>query len=62
LAEAISALEKEMITKAYQELKSSRKVAKKLGISQSTASRFIRKYITQAGDEDDKDLKDNEVL
>lgn len=47
LAEAISALEREMVSKAYQELKSSRKVANKLGISQSTASRLIRKYIIE---------------
>lgn len=45
LADAISAIEKEMVVKAYEEMKSSRKVAKKLGISQSTASRLIKKYI-----------------
>ena len=37
-------LERELITRAYQELGSSRKVAKSLKISQSLASKLIRKF------------------
>jgi transcriptional regulator with PAS, ATPase and Fis domain len=37
-------LERELITRAYKELGSSRKVAKSLKISQSLASKLIRKY------------------
>lgn len=37
-------LEKELITRTYRELGSSRKVAKSLKISQSLASKLIRKY------------------
>jgi TyrR family helix-turn-helix protein len=36
--------EKEIIKKAYAEYGSSRKVAAKLGISQTKASRLYRKY------------------
>lgn len=45
LADSIAAVEKEVVLKAYEELKSTRQIAKKLGISQSTASRLVRKYI-----------------
>jgi len=38
-------VEKEMIIKAYNELGSSYEVAKHLKISQSKASRLIRKYV-----------------
>lgn len=45
LADSISEVEKDMFLKAYEELKSTRQVAKRLGISQSKASRLLRKYI-----------------
>lgn len=41
---ALNALEKEMILSAYKKYGSSYKVAKALGISQSTAYRKIKKY------------------
>ena len=41
---ALNALEKEMILTAYEKYGSSYKVAKALGISQSTAYRKIKKY------------------
>ncbi len=52
LADAIAAVEKEMISRAYRELKSTRKAAERLGISQSTASRLVRKYVTESQPED----------
>ncbi len=52
LSDAITDVERRMVTEAYNELKSTRKVAKKLGVSQSTASRLVRKYI---GTEDKKE-------
>jgi len=39
-------IENDLITKAYEKHGSSRKVAKALEISQSRASRLIRKYVT----------------
>jgi TyrR family helix-turn-helix protein len=45
--EAISNLERNIIQEAYKEYKSSRKVATKLGISQTKANNLIRKYITK---------------
>ncbi|WP_432661906.1 sigma 54-interacting transcriptional regulator [Wukongibacter baidiensis] len=44
---AIETLEKELILKAYKELGSSYKVASALGISQSKASRKIRRYLNE---------------
>ena len=40
------AVDKDLLLAVYQQHKSSRKVAQALGISQSTASRLIRRYIT----------------
>jgi PAS domain S-box-containing protein len=45
LEEAVNELEKKLILDAYQELGSSYEVAKSLKISQSKASRLIRKYL-----------------
>jgi PAS domain S-box-containing protein len=45
LDSALEEVEKELITKAYMHFGSSYKVANALGISQSKASRLIRKYI-----------------
>ncbi|MBF7096646.1 sigma-54 interaction domain-containing protein [Alkalibacter mobilis] len=45
LDEMLSIVEEKMVKKTYDELKTTREVAKKLGISQSRASRLIRKYI-----------------
>jgi len=45
LDDALMEVEKEMIIKAYNELGSSYEVAKHLKISQSKASRLIRKYV-----------------
>lgn len=47
LKERVADLERERILEAYSRLKSSYKVAKELGISQSTAIRKIRKYVKQ---------------
>lgn len=44
LDEAIEAVEREMIVRAYEEYKSSVKVAEALGLSQSRAYRLIKKY------------------
>ena len=44
LDEAIESLKREMVTEAFDESKTSTGVAKKLGISQPTASRLISKY------------------
>jgi len=44
LEEAVEEVEKKLIIKAYKQLGSSYKVAKALNISQSKASRLIRKY------------------
>lgn len=46
-AQTIHDMERDMILQAYRELGSSYKVAKKLGISQSTASRKLRKYLQE---------------
>lgn len=43
---AIEEVTKQLITKAYARLGSTRKVAKELAISQSRASRLIRKFVT----------------
>lgn len=45
LAEIMEAVEEEIIRKSYKKHASSYKVAEKLGISQSSASRKIRKYL-----------------
>ncbi len=45
LAEALEAVERELVVSSYKELGSSYKVACRLGISQSSASRKIRKYL-----------------
>lgn len=45
LPQAKAQLEREMIQRAYEKLKSSYKVARALGISQSAATRKIRKYV-----------------
>lgn len=50
LKDAVEEVERQLIINAYQELKSSYKVAKMLGISQSAAMRRIRKYL---GDENE---------
>ncbi|GAA3411548.1 sigma 54-interacting transcriptional regulator [Paenibacillus hodogayensis] len=42
---ALEELERSMVTSAYQRLQSSRKVAAELAISQTKASRLIRKYV-----------------
>ena len=44
---ALEHVEKKLISKAYKQLGSSYKVAKKLNISQSKASRLIRKYCSE---------------
>ncbi len=44
LDQALEFVEKDLVTKAYSKLKSSYKVAKTLGISQSKAYRLLRKY------------------
>ncbi|MBU7005201.1 sigma-54 interaction domain-containing protein [Phosphitispora fastidiosa] len=46
---ALEMVEKKLITRAYEMLKSSYKVAKALNISQSKASRLIRKYGLEQG-------------
>ncbi len=43
----IELYKREIIVKTYEKYRSSRKVSEKLGISQSKASRLIRKYIDQ---------------
>jgi PAS domain S-box-containing protein len=43
---AIEGVERSLITKAFRELGSSYKVAEALGVSQATASRKIRKYLS----------------
>ncbi|WDV45813.1 sigma 54-interacting transcriptional regulator [Clostridiaceae bacterium M8S5] len=45
LDELMESYEKDIIKKAYEEYQSTRKISKKLGISQSKASRLYRKYI-----------------
>ncbi len=45
LKNAMEALERELIISSYKDLGSSYKVAKKLGISQTSANRRIRKYL-----------------
>lgn len=45
LDETLEEVQKTIVLKAYNDLKSSYKVAKALGISQSRANRMIRKYI-----------------
>ncbi len=47
LNEAVEDIERKMITSAYKEHKNSYEVAKKLGISQPTAYRKIKKYIKE---------------
>jgi PAS domain S-box-containing protein len=47
LDEALEEVQKTIILKAYNDLKSSYKVAKVLGISQSRANRIIRKYTSK---------------
>jgi len=42
---AVETVERELFTKAYKQLGSSYKVAEALGISQSTCSRKLRKYV-----------------
>ena len=51
LDEAVEKITKELIVKTYQSLQSSYKVAEKLCISQSKASRLIRRYIVAEKDE-----------
>lgn len=46
--DAVERFQKEMITRAYKQFNSSYKVAEALNISQTKASRLIRKYITNA--------------
>ena len=48
LGDAIAHVTKELIVKAYQELGSSYKVAEKLKISQSKASRLIRRFVVES--------------
>ena len=43
---AIEEVTKQLITNAYAKYGSTRKVAKELAISQSRASRLIRKFVT----------------
>ncbi|MFM1653324.1 sigma-54 interaction domain-containing protein [Brevibacillus sp. B_LB10_24] len=51
LASAMTEVERKMICESYQRFKSSRKVAEYLKISQSKASRLIRKYCRHDEDE-----------
>jgi len=46
--EMIEHVEKEMVIKAFEQHRSSYKVAEQLGISQSQASRKIRKYVSDS--------------
>lgn len=46
-------IDRDLLIATYQELRSSRKVAAALGISQSTASRLIRRFIADAGTNED---------
>ncbi|MED3883192.1 sigma-54 interaction domain-containing protein [Priestia aryabhattai] len=48
LPEMIEHVEKEMVIKAFEQHRSSYKVAEQLGISQSQASRKIRKYVSDS--------------
>ncbi|KRF57371.1 MULTISPECIES: sigma-54 interaction domain-containing protein [Priestia] len=48
LPEMIEHVEKEMVIKAFEQYRSSYKVAEQLGISQSQASRKIRKYVSDS--------------
>lgn len=48
LPEMIDHVEKEMVIKAFEQHRSSYKVAEQLGISQSQASRKIRKYVSDS--------------
>jgi len=48
LEEATELLERELIIKAYNKYKSTYKVAEKLGISQSTAYRKIKKHTSNS--------------
>jgi transcriptional regulator with PAS, ATPase and Fis domain len=49
LEDAVNEVEKKLIIQAYQELGSSYEVASSLKISQSKASRLIRKYMPATG-------------
>ncbi|MGX9160496.1 sigma-54 interaction domain-containing protein [Priestia megaterium] len=48
LPEMIEHVEKEMVIKAFEQHRSSYKIAEQLGISQSQASRKIRKYVSDS--------------
>jgi len=53
LDQAVEQLERNMIQQAYQKHRSSRKVAEELKISQTKASRMIRKYVSGAAEHEE---------